>query len=164
MNVKIRPMQASDVEAFPAAFAAQGWHKPTEQYERYLAAQAAGAYAVLVAEIDGRPAGYLLLKPQAGAGPYAGKDIAEIADFNVLKAYQRQGVGTRLLEEAEARAGGRVCLGVGLHAGYGAAQRLYARRGYVPAGDGVWYRDEPLTPYAACSNDDDLVLYMAKGL
>lgn len=32
-----------------------------------------------------------------------------------------------------------VCLGVGLHSGYGAAQRMYVLRGYVPDGSGVWY-------------------------
>lgn len=30
-----------------------------------------------------------------------------------------------------------VCLGVGLHSGYGAAQRMYVLRGYVPDGSVV---------------------------
>lgn len=158
----IRPMVAADVDAFPAAFAAQGWTKPRRQYVAYFAAQRAGALQVLVAELDGEAAGYLLLKPEAEAGPFSGQHVPEIADFNVLMRFQRRGIGTRLLEEAERLAGDRVSLGVGLHAGYGAAQRLYSRRGYVPDGSGVWYRDHPLAPYAPCENDDDLVLYMVK--
>ena len=31
-----------------------------------------------------------------------------------------------------------VCIGVGMYPGYGAAQRLYVKRGYVPDGSGLW--------------------------
>lgn len=55
-----------------------------------------------------------------------------------------------------------VYLGVGLHSGYGSAQRMYVKRGYVPDGTGVWYKDVVCEPYGGCCNDDDLVLYMAK--
>lgn len=55
-----------------------------------------------------------------------------------------------------------VYLGVGLHSGYGSAQRLYAKRGYIPDGSGVWYGDKPCGQYADCRNDDDLVLYLSK--
>lgn len=160
----IRAIIESDVEAFPQAFAAQGWNKPRALFESYLQAQRDGAFTVFVAEEEGRPVGYVLLKPTAPAGPYAGLGIPEIVDFNVLSAYQRRGVGSALLSEAEQCAGGPVTLGVGLHAGYGPAQRLYAKRGYVPDGSGVWYRNSPAVPYEAVENDDDLVLYMAKGL
>ena len=57
-----------------------------------------------------------------------------------------------------------VYLGVGLHSGYGAAQRMYVKRGYIPDGSGVWYRDRVCEPYTPCENDDDLVLYLSKRL
>jgi hypothetical protein len=56
-----------------------------------------------------------------------------------------------------------IALAVGLHEGYGSAQRLYIKRGYIPDGSGVWYRDNKLVPYTDCCNDD-LVLYMYKQL
>jgi GNAT superfamily N-acetyltransferase len=122
---------------------------------------------VLVAECDGEVAGYTTLLPYAKAGPYAEKNISEISDFNVLMKFQRRGIGSRILDAAE-RAAAKDCdavsLGVGLHAGYGAAQRLYVKRGYIPDGSGVWYKDQPLEPYTACVNDDDLVLYLLKKL
>ena len=86
-------------------------------------------------------------------------------DFGVLEKYRKNGIGTRLMDVAEqlARAyGPAVCLGVGLHSGYGGAQRLYAKRGYLPDGSGVWYRDAVCEPYASCRNDDDLILYLSK--
>lgn len=163
-GVIIRPLCAADVDAFPAGFAAQGWQKGREQYARYLKAQEAGEFQVLVAELDGEAAGYLLLKPRAPAGPFVGKEIAEIVDFNVLKKFQQRGLGNALMDEAERRAGGRTCLGVGLHSGYGTAQRMYVKRGYIPDGSGLWHGARQLAEGEPCINDDDLILYMAKGL
>lgn len=52
-----------------------------------------------------------------------------------------------------------VCLGVGLHSGYGAAQRMY-----VPDGSGVWYEGRVWDQYAPCVNDDELNLFLSKKL
>lgn len=167
MPTQVRPMHKSDISHFPAAFAAQGWDKPRAQYEEYFLAQEAGDFLVLVADYDGEPAGYLLLYPEAKNGPFAGNGVPYIVDFNVLEKFQRRGIGNALMDAAEKSAAERadaVCLGVGLHSGYGAAQRMYAKRGYLPDGSGLWYKDAPLAPYAPCANDDDLVLYMMKRL
>ena len=67
-------------------------------------------------------------------------------------------------EAVAARYADAVYLGVGLHSGYGSAQRMYVKRGYVPDGSGVWYRDTACAPYAPCINDDELVLYLSKKL
>lgn len=50
-------------------------------------------------------------------------------------------------------------LGVGLHAGYETAWRIYVKRRYLPDGSDVWYQGRPLTPYTPCCNDDALILY-----
>ncbi len=56
-------------------------------------------------------------------------------------------------------------LGVGLHNGYGSAQRMYVKRGFVPDGTGVWYRGKPCEQYqAGLENDDDLQLFFSKKL
>ena len=56
-------------------------------------------------------------------------------------------------------------LGVGLHSGHGSAHRMYVKRGYIPDGTGVWYRDKPCAPYETeIANDDDLVLFLSKRL
>ena len=57
-----------------------------------------------------------------------------------------------------------VYLAVGVHSGYGVAQRIYVRRGYIPDGSGVWYQGKQLEQYAPCCNDDDLLLFMSKKL
>jgi hypothetical protein len=57
-----------------------------------------------------------------------------------------------------------VALGVGLHSGYGAAQRIYVKRGYIPDGNGAWYQGKQHPQYAPCVLDDDLIIYMSKRL
>ena len=68
-------------------------------------------------------------------------------------------------EKAAGQYADTVCLGVGLHDGYGSAQRMYVKRGYIPDGSGVWYQDKPCIQYeTVCTVDDDLILYMSKKL
>lgn len=52
------------------------------------------------------------------------------------------------MEALAAETSDTVCLGVGLHSGYGAAQRMYVLRGYVPDGSGVWYEGRVWDQYA----------------
>ena len=68
--------------------------------------------------------------------------------------------------EAEAASAGKaiVGIGVGLYADYGAAQKLYASRGYKPDGHGVTYSHKAVAPGTSVLLDDDLVLWMRKSL
>lgn len=173
-NLVVRSMEPEDCKAFADGFAAQGWSDKTlEQYQRYLQEQAEGKRQVIVAQMQGQAAGYVTLLPRACAGPFADKPWPEICDFNVLEKYQRQGIGGKLLDAAEelaAQVSDTVCLGVGLYGvsgaskGYGTAQRLYVKRGYVPDGSGIWYQNQLLPPWENCRNDDDLVLYLSKNV
>lgn len=127
--------------------------------------QAAGKCVPLVAELDGEPAGYLSVYFSAEHGPFRNQGIPELVDFAVLEKFRRRGVGSALMDAAEELAFARsrvISIGVGLHAGYGSAQRMYVRRGYIPDGSGVWFEDAPAKPYAPCVNGDDLVLYFSR--
>ena len=164
MNCMIRNMIKSDIESLSHGFMNQGWPGREEILARYFLEQESGEREVLVAEIDGAVAGYITILPDAKQGPFAG--IApELSDFNVFESFQNQGIGNLLMEEAENRVklfSDKVTLGVGLHSGYGPAQRLYIKRGYIPDGSGVWYRNQPLEMNATIQNNDDLVLYLSK--
>ena len=68
-------------------------------------------------------------------------------------------------EEIAGKYADTVWLGVGLHSGYGSAQRMYVKRGYIPDGTGVWYRNKPCAQYETeIANDDNLVLFLSKKL
>ena len=162
----IRKMQESDIKNLSQGFISQGWPGREEILARYFLEQKSKEREVLVAEIDGVVAGYITILPDAKQGPFAGM-APELSDFNVFEPFQNQGIGNLLLEEAEKRVrliSDKVTLGVGLHSGYGPAQRLYIKRGYIPDGSGVWYQNQPLEMNATIQNNDDLVLYLSKEL
>ena len=121
---------------------------------------------VLVGEVEGAVAAYITILPDAKQGPFAGM-APELSDFNVFEPFQNQGIGNLLLEEAEKRVriiSDKVTLGVGLHSGYGPAQRLYIKRGYIPDGSGVWYQNHQPDMNAVCEDIGELVLYLSKYL
>lgn len=167
LNINIRSMTFSDIDIICNNFKEQNWNKPKEQFEHYYENQKSGKLKIIVASVDNDIAGYLTIKPQAKVGPFASKNIPEISDLNVFMKYQKRGIANKLLDFTEnlvSEKSDTICLGVGLHSGYGQAQRIYVKRGYVPDGTGVWYSDKKSEPYKSYPIDDDLVLYMYKKL
>ena len=164
MNCTIRNMIKSDIESLSHGFMNQGWPGREEILARYFLEQESGEREVLVAEVDSAVEGYITILPSAKHGAFA-EIYPELSDFNVFEPFQNQGIGNLLMEEAEKRVklvSDKVTLGVGLHSGYGPAQRLYIKRGYIPDGTGVWYRNQPLEMNATSQKNDDLVLYLVK--
>ena len=162
----IRKMQESDIKELSRGFISQGWASREEILTRYFKEQESGEREVLVAKVEGAVAGYITILPDAKQGPFAGM-APELSDFNVFEPFQNQGIGNLLLEEAEKRVrliSDKVTLGVGLHSGYGPAQRLYIKRGYIPDGTGVWYQNHQPAMNAVCEDIGELVLYLSKNL
>ena len=162
----IRKMQTSDVKELSQGFINQGWPGREEILTRYFKEQESGEREVLVAEVGGALAGYITILPCAKQGPFA-EIYPELSDFNVFEPFQNQGIGNLLLEEAEKQVrliSDKVTLGVGLHSGYGPAQRLYIKRGYIPDGTGVWYQNHQPAMNAVCEDIGELVLYLSKNL
>ena len=164
----IRSMEEADARIFADEETAQGWHSDISKYLTRLRDQAEGKCISLTALYEGHPAGYVNVYKKGLGGAFSGKGLPEIVDFGVLEKYRRRGIGSRLMDAAEQIAGqyaDTVWLGVGLHSGYGSAQRMYVRRGYVPDGTGVWYRGRPCAQYeTGIENDDDLQLFLSKKL
>lgn len=166
-SVIIRPMYKSDIEQFVDAFAVQNWQKTNELFDGYYNQQEMNERSVIVAEVNNEVAGYVTLAPNTNIGPFASKSIPEIVDLNVLIKFQKNGIGNKMMDVVESIArdiNNSVSLSVGLHYGYGSAQRMYVKRGYIPDGTGVWYKGKQLEQYTKCENDDDLKLYFLKQL
>ena len=162
----IRKMQESDIQDLSRGFISQGWPSREEILTRYFKEQESGEREVLVAEVGGALAGYITILSCAKQGPFA-EIYPELSDFNVFEPFQNQGIGNLLLEEAEKQVrliSDKVTLGVGLHSGYGPAQRLYIKRGYIPDGTGVWYQNHQPAMNAVCEDIGELVLYLSKNL
>jgi GNAT superfamily N-acetyltransferase len=160
-------MEEADCGLVSQGFADQGWDKPVSQFLRYLREAEQGLRVVLLAEYEGQFAGYLTIVWESSYPPFRTDGIPEIVDFNVLKKYRRLGVGRMLMDEAERRVAERspvAGIGVGVTADYGAAQVLYARRGYAPDGRGLFQNGEHVRPGEHVRVDDSLVLYFTKKL
>ncbi|MCJ8008548.1 GNAT family N-acetyltransferase [Lederbergia wuyishanensis] len=163
--LKIRNLLSEDCEIISKAFAEQGWNKPVFQYERYLSEQKEGVRKILVAEYDNQFSGYLTIKWESDYASFGSKGIPEIVDLNVLIKYRKKGVATSLMDEAERIVSEKydsIGIGFGLTSDYGAAQRIYVKRGYIPDGLGVSQNGKFLTYGDKITVDDDLVLYLTK--
>lgn len=170
MNSKscnIRLLQHMDILSIASAFAAIDWNKPTSLYEKYFEEQENQQRCVWVAFQEHEFAGYVTLKWVSEYAPFHKQDIPEIVDLNVLPQFRKQGIGSNLLDLAEAEAVKKsriVGIGVGLYADYGNAQRLYVKRDYLPDGLGITYKYQPINPGNMIRLDDDLVLWFTKEL
>lgn len=170
-DVLIRPLIREDIAAISGAFNQIGWNKPESLFAGYLKEQELCERVVWVAHVHDEFAGYVTLKWQSGYTSFKEQDIPEIMDLNVLPHFRKMGIASLLLDEAEKEALTKsqiIGIGVGLYAGedggYGAAQRLYVKRGYIPDGKGVTYNYKPTVPGNSYPLDDDLVLWFVKKL
>lgn len=166
-ELKLRALTQADCKIISEAFQAQGWNKPIAQYQRYLVEQEKGHRTVIIATLDGLFAGYVTICWSANYAPFRARGIPEVVDFNVLKKYQRQGIGTAIMDEAERKirqvskfAG----IGFGVTADYGAAQILYIKRHYIPDGCGLVKKSRSLNYGEEVIINDDLVFCLIKEL
>lgn len=167
VTLVLRKIKRSDTFGISEAFRQQGWDKPASQYERYFEFQERGERDVIVAELEGKFAGYLTIKWQSNYAPFRVANIPEIVDFNVLKKFQRLGIGSKLMDEAERRikrVSKRAGIGFGVYQDYGAAQVLYVKRGYVPDGNGINRNSVPLQYGDVITIDDSVVFCLVKDL
>jgi ribosomal protein S18 acetylase RimI-like enzyme len=139
-KIFIRRMTTADCEIIIKAFAAQNWNKPIALYHKYLSEQTKKKREVLIAETAGEFAGYLTILWRSDFAAFRKNEIPEIADLNVLIKFRNRGIARELLNAAEnliAEKHKIAGIRVGLTEDYGAAQRIYVRRGYAPDGLGI---------------------------
>lgn len=170
-QIQIRPLIREDIVVISEAFNKIGWNKPLSLFEGYLKEQEAGERLVWVAHVHDEFAGYVTLKWRSSYSSFQEQNIPEIMDLNVLLRYRKMGIASLLLDTAEKEAATKspiIGIGVGLYAGadggYGPAQRLYIKRGYIPDDKGVTYNYQPTIPGNSYPLDDDLVLWFTKKL
>jgi ribosomal protein S18 acetylase RimI-like enzyme len=167
MTSDIRLLESKDIAQVATAFKELGWNKPQSQYESYWLEQELQIRAVYLAFAEEQFAGYLTIYWKSGYEPFHEKNIPEITDFNVLPRFRRMGIGTQLMDKAEHEISGVSSIsgiGVGMTSDYGAAQRLYILRGYIPDGLGLHWRNHHVQYGEAVRVDDDLALYLTKVL
>jgi GNAT superfamily N-acetyltransferase len=167
-TISIKLLKYSYISIIVDGFAKSNWtKKPANIFEKYLEEQNNQRRIILVAYLGDQFAGYVTLKWKSQYKPFANMHIPEICDLNLLPDFRNIGIGSQLLEQCERIAATKsdiVGVGVGLYADYGAAQRLYVKRLYIPNGLGVTYNYHTVLAGKNYPIDDDLVLWFSKQL
>jgi GNAT superfamily N-acetyltransferase len=118
--------------------------------------------------LNGEIAGYTNVIFKSKYQPFFEQKIPGINDLVVLSSKKRNGIGNALLQFCEqyTKENGfsKIGLGVGLYMDYGAAQRIYTKRGYYLDGRGLMYNNKPVSPGNNVFVDDELLLYLTKDL
>lgn len=164
----IKPATITDIPSLYAIAAAMKQQHEAHYFERCLLEQEEGRRLIYIAEADGQDAGYVQLNLSPLYPPFRRLNIPEIQDLNVIPAFRQQGIGAALVAHCEnvarTRGAGDMGISVGLHARFGAAQRLYVRLGYIPDGAGAAYDEVPVAVGEMRPVDDMLTLKLIKKL
>lgn len=163
--IQIRQMNSEDVEAVFQGLADHHIGKPLDYIQRCWEENESGERITLVALYEGSFAGWLHLLSESGYSYFAEKGIPEINNFDVVPTRRRLGIGNALMDAIEQIAFEKhslVGIGVGLFHTYGNAQRLYAKRGYIPDGRGIMDGNEQVQLGSYVHVGHDLALWMIK--
>jgi GNAT superfamily N-acetyltransferase len=135
---------------------------------RFLASHQEPDGASLIAVLRGRAVGVVSILRESNYAGNAARGIPLVHQLIVGGPHRRHGVATMLMDAVEhlSRGCGVTELGVtvGRHDEYGPAQRLCARRGYVPDGRGACQGQLPLRKGTRLTTDDELTMWLTKDL
>ena len=95
------------------------------------------------------------------------RQIPLIQNIEIRYEDRGRGLGNQMLERTEQEIAKRSPLAglvVGIFESYGPAQRLYAKRGYIPDGRGVCRQFTPLQEGDVITVDHDLLLWLVKDI
>jgi len=168
--ITIKPMEFDDILTLSQRKGLFAFDNEGAYFQTCYDLQQSGARIVFIAKDAGDiPQGYVILNFAPRYSLFQKLKIPEIQDLNVHPDSRNQGIGRALVELCEdiIRERGdvnQIGISVGLHKGFGAAQRLYAKLGYIPDGNGVTYDRNPVSPHEMRTIDDDLCLMMVKSL
>lgn len=139
LPVEIRLAEESQLDLLDALFSPDS---NARYHHRRFAAQQSGEAVYLIAWHGDLPVGHFLLRWHGPSDDPTGRfppDTACLEAGSTLPAYQRRGVGTRVIREAERLAREKGCRRIGLAVGSSDnpdARRLYERLGYRDWGQG----------------------------
>jgi GNAT superfamily N-acetyltransferase len=166
----IKPAEASDLDVLEHTFDPDTLSR--HHYKRYeVQKQGEGVY--LIAWHDRTLIGHFLLRWSGPQDEQVRKylDVTKMACLEAgatLVAYQRKGVATALIREAERLAKEHGCIQIGLEVGSTdnpGAKRLYEHLGYVDWGQGEFLISwEYVDRHGHTGTDSEIVTYMHKPL
>jgi GNAT superfamily N-acetyltransferase len=166
-QVLIERIAPADLARVIQLFSEQVYPAQPEEARLHFAGHAEGQADTFLAYVADHLAGYLTIRWQSNNPLFRQHNIPLIHHLAVFPQFQRQGIATQLMDAAEqliATRARKVGITVGLFDAYGPAQRLYARRGYIPDGRGACQGQRALKQGETVIIDHDLMLWLTKDL
>ncbi|KAB8126004.1 GNAT family N-acetyltransferase [Gracilibacillus oryzae] len=163
--VEIRQMIQSDIELVYNGLSGHDVSKPLDYIEKCWRENLSQERTTFLALDNKRFVGWGHLVYKSEYAFFMENGVPEIQNFDVIPPYRKRGVGSTLIDTIERFAFDTydvIGIGFGLYADYGAAQRLYIKRGYIPDGRGIMYNNLPVEPGSLIRADDDLALFLTK--
>jgi GNAT superfamily N-acetyltransferase len=167
MSIELRLATNATIDAF-LSLAAQSFFSGSEAEARAnLGPFDETETSFVLAYEDTEPVGTVTIRWRPNYPPFREAAIPFIQNIEIRFDLRGQGYGSRVLAAVEELIGERstkagIC--VALHDAYGPAQRLYARRGYIPDGRGACHRFTPLREGDVITLDGDHLLWLVKDL
>jgi GNAT superfamily N-acetyltransferase len=121
----------------------------------------------ILAYLNDEPIATVTVRWRPNYPPFRDAGIPFIQNIEVRYDLRGQGYGGRVLEAVEqliAQRSSKAGICVALFDDYGPAQRLYAKRGYVPDGRGACHRFMPLRRGETITLSDDHLIWLVKDL
>ncbi|MBI1326851.1 MAG: GNAT family N-acetyltransferase [Alphaproteobacteria bacterium] len=166
--VFIRKLASSDLAAWGKIVVPLSGYSADAYMAQAFAEQESGRRRIIGAFSGEEIVGYVFLNFQPLYQPFRSLNIPEFQDLHVVPAMRGRGVAAALVAFCETAA--RECgaemigLGVSVHKNFGPAQRLYAKLGYSPDGNGIVHERQNVTFGELKPVGDDLCLMMIKRL
>jgi ribosomal protein S18 acetylase RimI-like enzyme len=140
-TVVIRPLHKSEISQVARELPFDK-KTPPGRHREYFAMQQTGEAVCLIAWLEGRPVGHVLMRWKGTwTEPMASQlqNCPHLSALVVDPEHRSRGIGTQLMEMAEdlARRRGYTQIGLSVSTDNDRARALYARRGYRDAGFGV---------------------------
>ncbi|GHO46042.1 GNAT family N-acetyltransferase [Ktedonospora formicarum] len=166
-NIHIERVAPTELVKVIQLFSEQVYPVHPEEAHLHFAGHEQGQADTFLAWNAESLAGYLTIRWQSNYPQFRQQNIPLIHHLGVFPQFQRQGIASQLMDAAEQLISTRATqagITVGLFDEYGPAQRLYAKRGYIPDGRGACQGQHPLKQGEAVTVDHDLILWLAKDL
>ena len=163
----IERVRAEDLAATIDLFTHQVYPGDPQEAHQHFTEHAEGQAETFLAWVEGSLAGYLTIRWQSHNPQFRQHTIPLIHHLGVFPQFQRRGIASRLMDVGEQLIATRATqagITVGLFDAYGPAQRLYAKRGYLPDGRGACQGQRPLKQGELVTVDHDLILWLTKDL
>jgi GNAT superfamily N-acetyltransferase len=142
MRIQIRPMAQNDIDLIYKGLSGHDISKPRDYVKRCWEENQRIERVTLLAFYESEFVGWghVLLK----------RAYLKSQNFDVIPPFRKRGIGCILIEALKEKAFARantIGIGFGLYADYGTAQRLYIKRGFIPDGRGIIYKNMPPGPH-----------------